>query len=179
MKLALYCLRERCHQLITLPRVNRAAIQTVCLTSCTGPTCPYIVYGADLSLHRVRGRPVLTSCTGPTCPYIVYGADLSLHRVRGRPVLTSCTGPTCPYIVYGADLSLHRVRGRPVLTSCTGPGPRCGCRDFQDNNDGLSAHWDFTGDPCPIDKYEWGIFKFDGTVIVNMTELPAGWYICT
>ena len=50
------------------------------------------------------------------------------------------------------------------------------CSAFQDNNDGLAAHWDFTGDPCPVDVFEWGIFKFDGTVIVNMTTLPPGYY---
>ena len=47
-------------------------------------------------------------------------------------------------------------------------------RDFQDHIEGLSARWDFSGDPCPIEKYEWAIHRFDGTVILNMTELPAG-----
>ena len=49
-----------------------------------------------------------------------------------------------------------------------------GCREFQDHNDGLSAHWDVSGDPCPIEKFEWAIHKFDGTVVLNMTQLPAG-----
>ena len=49
-----------------------------------------------------------------------------------------------------------------------------GYRDLQGHNDGLSAHWHFSGDPCPIEKFEWAIHKFDGTVLVNMTELPAG-----
>ena len=30
------------------------------------------------------------------------------------------------------------------------------CRDVQGHNDGLSANWDFSGDPCPIEKFEWG-----------------------
>lgn len=47
-------------------------------------------------------------------------------------------------------------------------------RDFQDDNAGLSAHWDFSGDPCPIEKYEWTIHKFDGTIVLPMTELPEG-----
>ncbi|KAI0235602.1 hypothetical protein LSAT2_013879 [Lamellibrachia satsuma] len=45
--------------------------------------------------------------------------------------------------------------------------------EFQDHNDGLSAHWDISGDPCPIEKFEWAIHKFDGTVVLNMTQLPA------
>ncbi|KAI0215917.1 hypothetical protein LSAT2_032052 [Lamellibrachia satsuma] len=45
--------------------------------------------------------------------------------------------------------------------------------EFQDHNDGLSAHWDVSGDPCPIEKFEWAIHKFDGTVVLNMTQLPA------
>ena len=48
------------------------------------------------------------------------------------------------------------------------------CRDVQGHNDGLSANWDFSGDPCPIEKFEWAIHKFDGTVVLNMTELPPG-----
>ena len=49
-----------------------------------------------------------------------------------------------------------------------------GNRDFQDNNDGLSAHWDFSGDPCPIVRYHWAIHKFDGTVVLPMTDLLEG-----
>ena len=48
------------------------------------------------------------------------------------------------------------------------------CSEFQDHNDGLSAHWDVSGDPCPTDKLEWAIHKFDGTVVLGLTELPAG-----
>ena len=48
------------------------------------------------------------------------------------------------------------------------------CSEFQDHNDGLSAHWDVSGDPCPTDKLEWAIHKFDGTVVLKLTELPAG-----
>ena len=44
-----------------------------------------------------------------------------------------------------------------------------GCREFQDHNDRLSAHWDICGDPCPIEKFEWAIHKFDGTVVLNVT----------
>ena len=49
-----------------------------------------------------------------------------------------------------------------------------GTRDFQDNNVGLAAHWDFSGDPCPIEKYEWAIHKFDGTIVLPMTDIPEG-----
>ena len=49
-----------------------------------------------------------------------------------------------------------------------------GCREFQDHNDRLSAHWDTSGHPCPREKFEWAIHKFDGTVVLNITRLPAG-----
>ncbi|XP_066275501.1 uncharacterized protein [Branchiostoma lanceolatum] len=46
--------------------------------------------------------------------------------------------------------------------------------DYQDHNEELSAHWDFSGDPCPISQYEWGILKVDGTVIQPFTVVPPG-----
>ncbi|XP_066289112.1 uncharacterized protein [Branchiostoma lanceolatum] len=46
--------------------------------------------------------------------------------------------------------------------------------DYQDHNEELSAHWNFSGDPCPISKYEWSILKVDGTVVQPLTVLPPG-----
>ncbi|XP_035697583.1 uncharacterized protein LOC118430698 [Branchiostoma floridae] len=46
--------------------------------------------------------------------------------------------------------------------------------DYQDHNEELSANWDFSGDPCPISKYEWSILKVDGTVMQPFTEVPSG-----
>ncbi|XP_078616233.1 uncharacterized protein LOC144884654 [Branchiostoma floridae x Branchiostoma japonicum] len=46
--------------------------------------------------------------------------------------------------------------------------------DYQDHNEELSAHWDFSGDPCPISKYEWSILKVDGTVMQPFTDVPPG-----
>ncbi|XP_035700080.1 uncharacterized protein LOC118432563 [Branchiostoma floridae] len=46
--------------------------------------------------------------------------------------------------------------------------------DYQDHNEELSAHWDFSGDPCPISKYEWSIIKVDGTVIQPFVDVPPG-----
>ncbi|XP_066289761.1 uncharacterized protein [Branchiostoma lanceolatum] len=46
--------------------------------------------------------------------------------------------------------------------------------DYQDHNEELSAHWDFSGDPCPISKYEWSILKVDGTVVQPLTVVPPG-----
>ncbi|KAI8486030.1 hypothetical protein Bbelb_361300, partial [Branchiostoma belcheri] len=46
--------------------------------------------------------------------------------------------------------------------------------DYQDHNEELSAHWDFSGDPCPISQYEWSILKVDGTVVQPFTAVPAG-----
>ncbi|XP_078695732.1 uncharacterized protein LOC144924477 [Branchiostoma floridae x Branchiostoma belcheri] len=46
--------------------------------------------------------------------------------------------------------------------------------DYQDHNEELSAHWDFSGDPCPISQYEWSILKVDGTVVQPFTAVPPG-----
>ncbi|XP_078697384.1 uncharacterized protein LOC144925295 [Branchiostoma floridae x Branchiostoma belcheri] len=46
--------------------------------------------------------------------------------------------------------------------------------DYQDHNEELSAHWDFSGDPCPISQYEWSILKVDGTVVQPFTVVPSG-----
>ena len=36
---------------------------------------------------------------------------------------------------------------------------------MQTDLDELHANWDFSGDPCPIQWYEWAIFRIDGTKI--------------
>ncbi|KAI8516764.1 hypothetical protein Bbelb_053450 [Branchiostoma belcheri] len=46
--------------------------------------------------------------------------------------------------------------------------------DYQDHNEELSAHWDFSGDPCPISQYEWSILKVDGTVVQPFIAVPPG-----
>ena len=52
-------------------------------------------------------------------------------------------------------------------------------REFQEANERLTAHWDFSGDPCPIEKYEMAIHRVDGLVVSPMEELPKGnCYVC-
>ena len=47
-------------------------------------------------------------------------------------------------------------------------------RDFQDFNDEISGNWDFSGDPCPVSKYEWSVKRLDGTNILPFTAIPKG-----
>ena len=47
-------------------------------------------------------------------------------------------------------------------------------REYQIHNTGLEANWDFSGDPCPIVRYEWEVRRFDGLVVLPMEELPEG-----
>ena len=42
------------------------------------------------------------------------------------------------------------------------------------HNTGLEASWDFDGDPCPVDTYEWEVRRFDGLVVLPMETLPTG-----
>ncbi len=43
--------------------------------------------------------------------------------------------------------------------------------DFQTSLTELSASWDFSGDPCPIRKYEWAIYRIDGVESQPMTDV--------
>ncbi|XP_066298079.1 uncharacterized protein [Branchiostoma lanceolatum] len=46
--------------------------------------------------------------------------------------------------------------------------------DFQSHNDEISAHWDFSGDPCPSARTEWSVVRLDGLEIWPLTELSPG-----
>ncbi|XP_066299088.1 uncharacterized protein [Branchiostoma lanceolatum] len=46
--------------------------------------------------------------------------------------------------------------------------------DFQSHNDEISAHWDFSGDPCPSVRTEWSVVRLDGLEIWPLTELSPG-----
>ena len=47
-------------------------------------------------------------------------------------------------------------------------------RDYQGHNDGISAHWDFSGDPCPIVKYQWSVHRMDGLEVLPVSDLLPG-----
>ncbi|XP_070573546.1 uncharacterized protein [Ptychodera flava] len=42
--------------------------------------------------------------------------------------------------------------------------------DYQDSNEALFGQWHFDGDPCPKLKYEWSIYKIDGTLVQPKIE---------
>nr|XP_006820036.1 PREDICTED: uncharacterized protein LOC102804939 [Saccoglossus kowalevskii] len=44
--------------------------------------------------------------------------------------------------------------------------------DYQNDNTQIYGKWNFSGDPCPIIKYEWTIVRFDETVIQPFTLVP-------
>ncbi|CAH1258771.1 JAG1 [Branchiostoma lanceolatum] len=46
--------------------------------------------------------------------------------------------------------------------------------DYQERTDQLAATWDFSGDPCPIVKYEWSIVRVDEHVLQPLTVVPEG-----
>ncbi|XP_038062441.1 uncharacterized protein LOC119732930 [Patiria miniata] len=43
--------------------------------------------------------------------------------------------------------------------------------DFQTSLHEMSASWDFSGDPCPMKKYEWAIYRIDGQEIQPFTNV--------
>ncbi|XP_064646203.1 uncharacterized protein LOC135499389 [Lineus longissimus] len=45
-----------------------------------------------------------------------------------------------------------------------------GDKDFQSDSEQLSARWDFTGDPCPIIKYYWAIYRIDNIELQPWTD---------
>ncbi|XP_022100316.1 uncharacterized protein LOC110984425 [Acanthaster planci] len=46
-----------------------------------------------------------------------------------------------------------------------------GDMDFQTSLHEMSAAWDFSGDPCPITKYEWAIYRVDNQEIQPFTNV--------
>ena len=49
-------------------------------------------------------------------------------------------------------------------------------RQYQEDNTELYASWDFTGDPCPVVRYELEIRRFDGVVVLPRETVPQGKY---
>ena len=47
-------------------------------------------------------------------------------------------------------------------------------REFIESNERLSAHWDFSGDPCPVKEYMMTVQRMDGTVAVPAAKVPPG-----
>ncbi|XP_072048752.1 uncharacterized protein [Amphiura filiformis] len=45
--------------------------------------------------------------------------------------------------------------------------------DFQSSLDELSASWDFSGDPCPISKYEWSVYRVDGELVQDWIDVQT------
>ncbi|XP_060596420.1 uncharacterized protein LOC132750448 [Ruditapes philippinarum] len=43
--------------------------------------------------------------------------------------------------------------------------------DFQSETKSIEARWDVSGDPCPVEKYEWSIEETDGTVLQNFIDM--------
>ncbi|XP_038050728.1 uncharacterized protein LOC119723897 [Patiria miniata] len=43
--------------------------------------------------------------------------------------------------------------------------------DFQTSLHEMSASWDFSGDPCPMKKYEWAIYRIDEQEIQPLTDV--------
>ncbi|KAI8518956.1 hypothetical protein Bbelb_022130, partial [Branchiostoma belcheri] len=43
--------------------------------------------------------------------------------------------------------------------------------DYQTSLNTLYASWDFRGDPCPIETYEWSITRVDETVVQDFTDV--------
>jgi hypothetical protein len=44
-------------------------------------------------------------------------------------------------------------------------------RDFQSDTKSIEAKWDVSGDPCPVEKYEWSIEETDGTVLQEFIDM--------
>ena len=38
----------------------------------------------------------------------------------------------------------------------------------------ISANWDFMGDPCPIDTYDWTVHGVDGSVVRDIQMFQGG-----
>ena len=49
-------------------------------------------------------------------------------------------------------------------------------RQYQEDNTELYASWDFTGDPCPVVRYELEIRRFDGVAVLPRETVPQGKY---
>ncbi|CAH1783352.1 unnamed protein product, partial [Owenia fusiformis] len=46
--------------------------------------------------------------------------------------------------------------------------------DYQKDREQLTATWNFSGDPCPMESYTWSIKRLDSTVFMKPEQLPEG-----
>ncbi|XP_077992165.1 uncharacterized protein LOC144446291 [Glandiceps talaboti] len=104
---------------------------------------------------------------------VITGLDLMSVSVAYVTVKgTNAAGLTNTAMSNGVFISRVSQGLPPLASSYVWDGSSSQDLDYQENSELLSGQWDFSGDPCPIQKYEWSIMGFDGSVVQPMTELP-------
>ncbi|XP_070573688.1 uncharacterized protein [Ptychodera flava] len=107
--------------------------------------------------------------------YVFQDLDLSSVRIAYVTVTGSnAAGLTATAVSNGVFISRISQGLQPLGSNYVWDGNSDQDLDYQESNDVISGQWDFSGDPCPISKYEWSIMRFDGIVVQPMTELPGG-----
>ncbi|XP_070572594.1 uncharacterized protein [Ptychodera flava] len=107
--------------------------------------------------------------------HVFQGLDLSSVRIAYVTVTGSnAAGLTATAVSNGVFISRISQGLQPLGSNYVWDGDSNQDLDYQESNDVISGRWDFSGDPCPISKYEWSIMRFDGTVVQPMVELPDG-----
>ncbi|XP_072034301.1 uncharacterized protein [Amphiura filiformis] len=65
----------------------------------------------------------------------------------------------------GVFISLLNIGLPPLHPLLINDGPGESDRDFQESLTQIDATWDFSGYPCPMTRFEWAIFRIDGTEV--------------
>ncbi|XP_078585863.1 uncharacterized protein LOC144867674 [Branchiostoma floridae x Branchiostoma japonicum] len=108
--------------------------------------------------------------------FVVNNLDLSVIRqvfvtVRGH----NAAGLSSVAVSNGVYISKISAGLPPLKPLAVNDGKiNQGDIDFQNHNEEMSAHWDFSGDPCPSIQTEWSVVRLDGFEILPLTELSPG-----
>ncbi|XP_035698714.1 uncharacterized protein LOC118431579 [Branchiostoma floridae] len=141
------------------------------------PETPIIRY--EVAVGTVPGAADLHSFHQVPHPdtrfFVVKNLDLSDIRqvfvtVRGH----NAAGLSSVAVSNGVYISKISAGLPPLTPLIVNDGDHNGDIDYQSHNEEMSAHWDFSGDPCPPVRTEWSVVRLDGMEIWPLTELDPG-----
>ncbi|XP_078664148.1 uncharacterized protein LOC144907219 [Branchiostoma floridae x Branchiostoma belcheri] len=132
----------------------------------------------EIAIGTTPGGGQLRSFTevdvGNDCSATVTGLDLAdIRRIYVSVKGTNAAGLATVAVSNGVYISRVSAGLPPLAAPQVRDGNLEQDLDYQTSLDELQASWDFSGDPCPIVKYEWSIGRVDEAVIQPYTDVQG------
>ncbi|KAI8485717.1 hypothetical protein Bbelb_365510, partial [Branchiostoma belcheri] len=173
-----------------MPRCNTAdeceRLDAVCqrsLTSVSAAWEPFtdaetLIVRYEIAIGTTQGGGQLRSFTEveveDVCSATVTGLDLAdIRQVYVSVKGTNAAGLATVAVSNGVYISRVSAGLPPLAAPQVRDGNLEQDLDYQTSLDELQASWDFSGDPCPIVKYEWSIGRVDEAVIQPFTDVQG------